>query len=188
MVGVNKIWLVRDSRGSDKYWLTGDPEFIKFIRGHRRHWGNLVWCRGFSESKKHSYWTLLWLFKTYLVIQEKNGKSIFPHITCRDFKYQTDIGSGLLKIGPKMTFRETWEFDFTGCLPGVRGSVIKEFRRKLKYVEWYVYSFREALGSCPLDKINLEYLYGYKPGTPKPEPRTQEVSWWKRVLKKIGAA
>jgi hypothetical protein len=200
---VNKIWLIRESKGSDIYYLTGDPKFVEYFKSHRRHWGNLIWARGLVEDKRYSYWAHLWLLKTYLVILEDVGKSFlgpWAHISPGTDKIKTDIGNGLYKFSPKYTFKDTYRFDFR--LNRNALCVIKCFRNRLRFIEGVIWDHRNFLGECSLDYSNLKFLIEPRHGLPKnpkgpydrwrmPEPPKKHkvpISWIARIWKKIRAA
>lgn len=202
---VNKIWLIRESKGSDVYYLTGDPEFVKWFKAHRRHWGNLIWARGLTEDKKYSYWAHLWLLKTYLVILNDIGKRKWFLCPWKDINPETDriktnIGNGRYSFSSKYTFKDTWRFDFSSnCYTS---SVIKSFRNRLRFIEGVLWDHRNFLGECSLDYGNLQFLIEPRYGLPKnpqgpydywrmPEPPKKHktpISWLSRIWKKIRAA
>jgi hypothetical protein len=203
---VNKIWLIRESKGSSIYYLTGDPGFVKYIKSHRRHWGNLVWTRGLTEDRRYSYWAHLWLLKTYLVLLSEVGSGHWYLLTwgCREpregDRLRTDIGNGQYAISPKHTFKDTWRFDFSGN--HYAGSVIKSFRNRLRYIEGVIWDCRNFTGECPLDWPNIKFLIEPRhklPKTPEgpydrwrmpeePKKYKAPVSWILKIWKKIRAA
>ena len=155
MVGVkvSRVWLIRESKGSDTYYLTGDPEFVKFFKEHRRHWGNLIWARGIQENRRYSYPTHLWLLKTYLIILEKTGKGWGWPWYSQDLdgcpegvhRMKTEIGDGTYSLGPEHVFKDTYRFNFeSNCHSG---DVIKSFRCRFRFIEGLIWNYRNFLGT-----------------------------------------
>ena len=198
---VNKIWLIRESKGSPKYYITGDPEFVKWFKGHRRHWGNLVWCRGLVEDNRYSYWAHLWLLKTYFVVMNHWGRRFYlpPYYEERREPIKSEIGPGLLTFTKKHTFKDTYEFDFKGTW--YEDKVIQSFHNKLRFIEGVIWRDRNLLGDCSLDFGNIRDLIEPRHRLPKnpegpydefrlgkPEKKTEHQPWYIKALKKIKAA
>jgi len=204
MVGmrVNKIWLIRESKGSNTYYLTGDPEFVKYFKSHRRHWGNLIWVRGLTEDRRYSYWAHLWLLKTYMIILSDIGGGRWFLVPWRDVnpdteKIKTDIGEGSYSIGSKHTYKDTWRFDFSSNHYSDR--VIKNFRNRLRYIESIIWDHRNFTGECSLDWPNIKFLIEPRhilPRVPQgpydrwrmpeePKKHKAPISWLSKIWKKI---
>jgi hypothetical protein len=201
---VNKIWLIRESKGSSIYYLTGDLEFVKYFKSHRRHWGNLIWTRGLQEDNRYSYWAHLWLLKTYLVILSDTGKGnwfLVPWAPVSDTdRLRTDLGNGLYKFSPKHTFKDTYRFDFS--LNRNSSCIIKCFRNRLRFIESVIWKHRNFTGECSLDWSNIQFLIEPRHSLPKtpqgpydrwrmPEPPKKHkapISWISKIWKKIRAA
>ena len=201
---VNKIWLIRESKGSSIFYLTGDPDFVKYFKSHRRHWGNLIWVRGLTEDRRYSYWAHLWLFKTYLAILSEVGRGhwfLAPWAHVNTDRLKTDLGNGLYSFSPKHTFKDTWRFDFShNCHSG---SVIKCFHDRLRSIEGVIWDHRNFTGECSLDWSNIQFLIEPRhilPKTPEgpydrwrlpeepPKKHKAPISWIARIWKKIRAA
>jgi hypothetical protein len=210
MVGINKkvskIWLIRESKGSNIYYLTGDPDFVKSFKSHRRHWGNLVWARGLTEDRRYSYWAHLWLLKTYLVILSEVGKGYWylptwgRDISPEKERLKTDIGGGLYRFSPKYIFRDTWRFDFSSNY--YSGDIIKNFHNRLRVIEGIIWDHRNFTGECSLDWSNIKFLIEPRHVLPKnpqgpydrwrmpeePKKHKAPMSWLSKLWRKIRAA